>query len=447
MRARLRRGAERRNLTGSFAFWHSEEGFWYHPRVAEPSDVVIIEPSGSIRAGRALEGVLRANAGTYRLVTEVPGLLVLRSDTAGGGAAHGRVLMAGEIVSRLTVMEVINVVATANWRGHLHVLGASGHRTLSFDQGALKQAASNAADDRLGEILYRAGVVERRVLDELLRAMTADQRFGSLCVSRGIVDQKQLYHFLQEQAKHIFFSSLLVSEGRYLFVLPDEHEDLSSATVHVSVQGLLMEGVQRVDEMALFRDKIPSDQMCPELRPDAPRRTLEPEATAVLRHCDGRRSIEEIARLSGLGEFATTKAIYQLMQQGQLVLRSGPKLDVERVKALVARFNDVMQDIFMAVATYGGLAETRATLGAWIEGSGYSAFFGGGVDDFGCIDSERVAQALSAVEIESPLEGLHQALHELAAFALFSATTALPRDQELALARDVNARLKAIRIE
>ncbi len=55
--------------------------------------------------------------------------------------------------------------------------------------------------------------------------------------------------------------------------------------------------------------------------------------------------------------------------------------------------------------------------------------------------------ALERSESDRPLEALHQALHELAAFALFSATTTLPRDQELILARDVNQRLKRIRLE
>ena len=53
---------------------------------------------------------------------------------------------------------------------------------------------------------------------------------------------------------------------------------------------------------------------------------------------------------------------------------------------------------------------------------------------------------MSAVEADNPMEALHQALHELAAFALFAATTTLPRDQELALSRDVNTRLKRIRV-
>jgi hypothetical protein len=208
-----------------------------------------------------------------------------------------------------------------------------------------------------------------------------------------------------------------------------------------------MEGVQRIDEMALFRDKIPSGHMCPEVRVGAPERKLETTAQTVLAYCDGQRTIEDISRTSGLGEFETTKAVYHLLQAGQVTLRSGPKIEAADVTRLVARFNEVMQDIFIAVATYGGVAQTRATLDAWIQGTGYTPYFGTGVDDFGCIDPDVVFGALANVDHERPLESLHQALHELAAFALFSATTTLPRDQELALARDVNSRLKAIRIE
>src|SRR5690606_7072450 len=126
-------------------------------------------------------------------------------------------------------------------------------------------------------------------------------------------------------------------------------------------------GVQRVDEMALFRDKIPSSRMCPTIREDAPRRTLEPTGLSVLALCDGTTTIEEIARVSGLGEFATTQAIYQLMQQGQLELRSNPANDDGRVGALIGRFNEVLGDIFSAVAAHGGFDQTRATLEAWID--------------------------------------------------------------------------------
>jgi len=109
-------------------------------------------------------------------------------------------------------------------------------------------------------------------------------------------------------------------------------------------------------------------------------------------------------------------------------------------------FNDVLRDIFMAVATYGGIDQTRSTLEAWIAGSGYGPIFGEQVEEDGSISVLRTVQAMGEVDIENPMEALHQALHELSAFALFAATTTLPRDQELALSRDVNTRLKRIRI-
>jgi len=121
-------------------------------------------------------------------------------------------------------------------------------------------------------------------------------------------------------------------------------------------------------------------------------------------------------------------------------------IDAEAVKRLIGQFNEVLRDIFMAVATYGGMDQTRATLEAWIHGSGYAPIFGEHVDEDGSIPAEPVVEALAQVNVENPMEGLQQALHELSAFALFAATTTLPRDQELTLSRDVNTRLKRIRL-
>ncbi len=415
--------------------------------MAEPTDLIVVEPEGSVRvAGRGAARRLAAQAGRYRLVTDMPGMLVMRAEPEEGQRAPTQVLMSGEIVTRMTLMEIMSFIAQANWRGDLHVVSEVEHRTLSLDQGALKYAQSNASEDRLGEVLFRAGVLSPAQLAELLDDVTPDRRFGELCVERGIIDQPTLFKHLRTQAEQIFYSALITDDGHYVFALANEDDDPPPHMIHVPIQHLLMEGVQRIDEMALFRNAIPSSEMCPVSVPGAPERELDDTAKRVLLLCDGHRNIEEVARAAGLDEFNTTKAIYQLIQQRQVELKSSPKFDGERVIHLVQQFNEVMQDIFIAVATYGGVAQTRSTLDAWIQGSGYAPYFGDGVDDFGCIEPGFVVQALENVEHDAPLEALHQALHELAAFALFSATTTLPRDQELTLARDVNARLKAIRL-
>ena len=405
-------------------------------------DALIVEETGALRAeGALLETRLASHAGRYALAAEAPGVLLFRRR----GEDAPRIQMAGEILGRMTVMEVLNVVAQAGWRGDLHVVG-EGHHVLRLDQGALKAAESDAEDTRLGELLYRSGVLARQDLEAIM-AEVGEDHFGEISVKRGLLDAQALYAQLQKQAEAIFFASLLEAQGSYVFMRPPEGDELTGTTIHVPVQGLLMAGVQRIDEMALFRERVPSSSFCPspsESVPPPP--SLEDSARQVLALCDGERSIEELARLTGLGEFAATKAVYHLIQAKTVSLRAPRAAPPEKVVALVRRFNEVLQDIFMAVATYGGLDQTRTTLHAWIQGSGYGSYFGEGVDDLGMIDADQVAQAMARVDAEHPMEGLHQALHELAAFALFSATTTLPRDQELTLARDVNARLKAIRL-
>jgi hypothetical protein len=416
--------------------------------VTDQADRVVIESTGLMRVdGVGLETRLRSLAGRYELLVDVPGLVMMRNDAL-PPEKSARVLMAGEIISRMTVMEIINIIAQANWRGELYVVGLDTLRVMSFDQGALKGSRSNSLGDRIGEVMLRSGAISQADLQSVLDDAQAEKRFGERCVERGLIDQAKLFELLQKQAEGVFYAAMLVSEGRYAFVLPSDIEvDMRSATFHSPITGLLMEGVQRIDEMALFRDKIPHSLLCPQPIAPAGDRKLDDSARKILELCDGARTIDDLGRISGLGEFLATKAVYHLLQAKLVALRSAPKLNTEQVTRLVSRFNEVMQDIFVAVATYGGLSQSRATIDAWIVGSGYAPYFGQGVDDFGMLDASHVNVAIASVESDRPLEDLHQALHELAAFALFSATTSLPRDQELSLARDVNARLKSIRIE
>lgn len=415
--------------------------------MTDASDLVV-EEDGSLAATHA-EALnrLAAHAGSYKFAVDLPGMLVLRRLGAQEEDSP-RVLMAGEIVTRMTVMEVINTIAMAQWRGKLSIYGPDAIRSMAIDGGTLKYATSNSVDDRLGEVIFQAGLVGRADLEEMLQEVSADRRVGELLVERGIVDQAQLFQLLQRQAEQIFYNALLTASGYYVFVLPVDDDEPPSTTIHVPIQGLLMEGVQRIDEMALFRSKIPSGRLVPvHARPVPAGRRLEEDHLLVLDCIDGTKTIDEIARESALGTFRTNKAIYHLLQQRFIELHSGRHASREVILDLVGRFNEVMQDIFVAVATYGGVEQTRTTLDSWIIGSGYGPVFGDGIDEMGCIDAERVVAALQDVELDNPIEALLQALHELAAFTLFSATTALPREQELILARDVNARLKAIRVE
>jgi len=415
--------------------------------VADSGNSIVVGRDGAVEVGPRAGRQLADRAGSYELAVDMPGILVMLKQRKDDKPPSGpRVIMAGEIISRMTMLEAINSIANAGWRGNLAVHGRDNtHRVLSLDQGALKVARSNHSDDRLGEVLYRKGALTRMQLEELLEE-TGGRRIGQRIIEKGILDQESLFEHLKNQASQIFFGSLLISDGVYVFTSPDESAPPPAHTAHIPVQGLLMEGVQRIDEMALFRERVPNTALCPVPVQGKTPKKLDETAQTVLMVCDGTRSIDEIARKTGIGEFLTTKAIYHLLQQKLVELHASADVDEDAVRKLVGSFNDVMRDIFMAVATYGGLDQTRATVSAWIKGSGYEPYLGTQIEVDGSLDVGEVPERLKKAKMERPLDRLQQALHELVAFALFSATTSLPRDQEIMLARDVNRRLKAMRL-
>lgn len=390
---------------------------------------------------------LAQRPGEYALHAGPSGTWMLQA-MGSAADAGGHVLMAGELVTRMTVVEIVNVVMSTNWRGELHIVTAGGRRILTMDQGALKHAQTEFNQERLGELLVRQGVLQREQLQRLLVEKAVDQRFGQLLVERQVVDQGELFNLLQKQTEAIFYASLLEEQGVYWFVTPSEGAPTPPATVHLPVQGLLMEGVQRIDEMALYREQIPDNRAYPQVKDGAQDKAEKRDSQMQLMFdaCDGRRNLEELARVTGFGEFQTVKTVYHLLRGGHIVLLKGETVDPAAAREMVRHFNEIVRDIFVVVATYGSMQQGRQTLTTWLQTAPHGGVLGTTLDIDGTLSAEDILQQLTTSEHEHPLEQLHQALHELAAYALFTATTGLPRHEEQSLARDINHRLKGLRL-
>src|SRR5690606_2432685 len=143
---------------------------------------VVIEPDGKVRvASRGAERRLRDRAGRYHVVVAAPGLVILREELdpdvrrARGGT---RIAMAGEPLPLTAVPEGVIILATANRAGELHIFDGEFHRVLAIDQSVLKYAHSDAPDDRLGQVLYRHGLLSRAQLDQVLREVGPEKRLG-----------------------------------------------------------------------------------------------------------------------------------------------------------------------------------------------------------------------------------------------------------------------------
>lgn len=442
-----------------------------HTRILLVSDrhnrIEVDREGNFVAHDRSVSQRLREYAGHYRVVSDSAGIVVLRRETqddldadaepdeeeeelgleleAGALGSGGRVILAGELLTMMTLFQMIEVIAERNFRGDLAVMGADGcTMQLAFDQGALKHAKSDRTQDRLGELLVREGYIDSERLQQLLAEVSSQRRLGEVCLDQRVISREELFACLHRQTEEIFFHTLLVSHGSYVFSTPDSKRAPPALSVHLPVRPLLMQGVQRLDEMELFRQVIASDDVCLE-RLESDAGALDGAERIVLNASDGATSLAEICARSGLGEYAVTKVAYHLVKERRARVHVRALIDSNLVEALVDVFTAIILDIFATIESYGGLDTAKEMLGAWVQGCGYDTVFGTSVTVDGTIDGECVSRWVHSARDDNPVAGFHQVAHELVSFALFCAGSALPRDAELALSRDVNTRLQAIR--
>lgn len=408
--------------------------------MTDRDDLLRVDVTGTVHpVGRTASQELRARAGEWRLAPAVDGVVLMRR-AAPGAAATLR--LAGEVKHPGAMCDVIALVAQSGWRGELVVLEERRHRSIYFDGGLVVGAQTNVPEERLGETLFRFGVVTREQLDEAIRkAAQSGKRFGEAAIELEFVSAEELFPMMARQVEEVFYAVIHVSDGVFYFF--DTFEEKVLARRHnLNAGGLLMEGARRMDELAYFREKIPSESYIP-VPKDTGRKPPD-ELVNVLAECDGKRSIAQIGRRLGLLEFDVTRAVFQLVSGG-FVGVAAPR--PQGPEDIVEGFNPALAAIHAECDRAGKGAELREGLARFATGGGvYDPLFqSAGPLPEGTFRAERVGRNLAALAGEDPDAWLMQLLHDYVGFALFQAGSLLPRNVEKELAQSVAEMLKPLR--
>jgi hypothetical protein len=402
---------------------------------------VVIGVDGSIRLARPdVAASLRARAGAYQLAPSPPDLLTLRRL----GGVSSRITLSGLVSERGTLLAILQFLAGLDTSGELIVLDGECRRALMLDRGTLILATSSAPGERLGEVLFRHGAISRAQFDEAMALLSPARRLGDIVVQKGWIKPNDLYGMLQTQVREIAFNALAVERGQFHFAHGIDASNFP-VRVNISTGSLLMEAVQRIDEWAYFRERIPSDQVVPSAVPGR-HADGDPQAERILAEIDGTRTLAEIARDAGLGEFDATKALFVLLQSGAARLGS-PAPPRAVLEARIGGFNAVLLDIHRAVDEAGVGEQARETLAMFLQGGGAFdvLFANAGPAADGAFDAEILLNNLQRIQTDDPDRAATQALHEYVAFALFAAGSVLRRDEHQRLTQHVQRQLSALR--
>ena len=186
---------------------------------------------------------------SYALLRAPSALLVGVDELRELPESHTLVL-AGDL-AQIAFPELVSLIVHGRISGVLRVYGSTATRTVVFSAGEVRGAYSDRVSERLGEIAVRMGMIKREDMEELAAPRGDPRRAGKLAVERQLLSERDLWKAVQEHVTTVFQAILLETRGA--FVLTDERYDDTLTVPGLSAEGLLMEGVRRLDELQVLR--------------------------------------------------------------------------------------------------------------------------------------------------------------------------------------------------
>ncbi len=239
----------------------------------------------------------------------------------------GELALAGAL-GDISVADLLSFLNMFRKTGVLRFHLVGGSKELYFHNGEVVFATSTFPEEELGEVLCDHGQLDREVLQKIRQSPAAAKgALGRLLVEKGAVSAKDLWLATRQQVEGIVFHLFHAHAGSFAFVPRPLTED-EVLRLSMGTQNLIMEGLQRVDERDLFLRRIgsldlrvvPENPAPAELGP-AERRLFEMVAAQPY-------DVRGLVRSSGLGEFATLRLVYQLLEKRAIRLEDAPATEV-----------------------------------------------------------------------------------------------------------------------
>ncbi len=415
---------------------------------------IVIEADGLIKPTNARLGRwLAKRSGLWKLIPTAENLLVFsRMGSAGStdDSNTGDLQFTGSAAAMGGLMDMITFLSNTKRTGALVMLSDDVKKTLFLTEGDVRMATSNVPEDRLGALMYRFGLVTREQLRDALKEQSGERRLGRVLIDMGIITPHDLYTIIRRQVEEIFYSVMLIRSGVFYFY-SIRGKDKLPAQINLTTQNLLLEGVRRMDEMSYFRERIPSKHSIMEIRPEIAATQLDETNQRVYDLIDGRRSVQELARETRLGEFEATKTVFNLMQLGYVQKRRDTDIThlpisdevqsrPDASAAIIETYNAVFERFYSEIQSKGNESALREALDSFFEGdTSFTVLFRGvSLSDDGTLPAQNLLDNLNQVEVDNKVQHLHTGLNELLFFEMFTAGEAISHQEEEALQKKLS---------
>lgn len=162
----------------------------------------------------------------------------------------------GKRVIESPVPFVLRKVFIEKVSGELAIRGENFEKSLFFSQGNLCFARTNVLHERLGEVLFKIGKIDKTQFWDIHKLISGQkEKVGRVLVQNNFISQKDLFFGLIHQVRVIALSTFALTSGEWEFspILPEFPED---SRFQIELPGIFAEGVPRFKSLPLFRNSF-----------------------------------------------------------------------------------------------------------------------------------------------------------------------------------------------
>ncbi|TAN37881.1 MAG: DUF4388 domain-containing protein [Nitrospirae bacterium] len=185
-------------------------------------------------------------------------------------------------------------------------------------------ASSTYEDDRLGEMLIKAGKISVEQYDKSVQVLKkSNKRQGAILVELGYLTPKDLFWGVKYQVKEIIQSMFQAEDADYEFT-EGEIPSQEVITLKMSMGNLIFDSVRRIENWTRIRKEMPDTSSVLSLSKDPLSLfqdiELSPHDKKILSLVNGKNTIKEVFENSWLGSFEALKILYVLWSIGMVEL-------------------------------------------------------------------------------------------------------------------------------
>jgi curved DNA-binding protein CbpA len=217
--------------------------------------------------------------------------------------------------------QVLRRIFLEQLQGTLSLVWADETRHLFFEKGELRTATSSREGQRIGAFLKRRGWITDEDLSWALDTVAKQgrSRLGKILVNKGLVSRAVLDAEIRRLVEEIVFSTFEWGTGDYRFQ-PSTGVLDPDVALTLSTAAIIVEGLRRLPESDIFRERLGDGRRVPMLAADPMSRyqylPLAPQEAYLLSRIDGVFDVESLLKIGGTSRGASAKTLYALLSCG-----------------------------------------------------------------------------------------------------------------------------------